>query len=105
MHGESRSGQYYVGSMDIPSKPYRYKNKKVVSKNSKHNLPDSFWELDLSHRTTDKASKVVSGKNATTATRTKSIPKNIIDPNFSKEANYAAHAMMNAYPKPIYSLK
>merc|ERR1712146_253320 len=107
----ARYGTYHVSEISIPSKPNRSqkgsrsrRGKAPVGDDSALQMPQHFWEIDAREQTRKQIeSEDNGGKNILTKTKKSSSYSTTIDSRYSPSANAAAHAVLGAYPRTVYS--
>ena len=108
---KARYGTYHVSEIAIPSKPYRSqkasrsrRGKAPVGVDTELQMPQHFWEIDAREQMRKQVESegenekggLMKKKKATSFSTT-------VDSRYSASANAAAHAVLGAYPKTVYS--
>lgn len=111
---KARYGTYHVSEIAIPSKPYRSqkasrskRGKAPIGVDSGLQMPQHFWEIDareqVRKQTERDSENSGEGKGGSKKNKKSTSYSTMIDARYSTSANAAAHAVLGAYPKTVYS--
>ena len=109
-NSKSRYGTYHVSEIAIPSKPNRSqkgsrsrRGKAPVGVDGALQMPQHFWEIDARDQMRKQEESETGGGKGDSMKLKKSSYSTTIDIRYSPAANAAAHAVLGAYPKTVYS--